>query len=145
MDAVMSLCCGCCKRAEYDSIPYADVQPSPAPAATGGVGGGAAPADYSNYYGSESTALLGANTGSDSGPAAPPALAPAPAPAAAPEPDPEPAAPLVAASAVSVGEKVTVLALAECEAAVLGAGMKFNPPVRRCYRACCAFSVWLPI
>ena len=54
-------------------------------------------------------------------------------------------APLVAASAVSVGEKVTVLALAECEAAVLGAGMKFNPPVRRCYRACCVFSVWLPI
>ena len=37
---------------------------------------------------------------------------------------------LLGGRAVSVDEKVTVLALAECEVAVKGAGMKFNAAVR---------------
>eukprot|EP01046_Picozoa_sp_COSAG06_P075876 COSAG06_NODE_23929_length_677_cov_1.444637_1_plen_141_part_01 len=59
------------------------------------------------------------------GAAAPAAPAPAPAPAVAAAPPPSRT--LVAAASVVVGEKVTVLALAECKQAVLAAGMKFNP------------------
>lgn len=107
MDAVFNMCCGLCrKQGGYDAIPYADVAPATAVGASSSQ-------DYSKFYSSESSALL----------------SPAPAPVAV-EPEPA-AAPLVAATSVSVGETVTVLALNQCEAAVLGAGMKFNRPRKK--------------
>jgi hypothetical protein len=89
--------------------------------ASGGV-------DYSNFYSDEAKSLLdekadsGVNSGDTGGPTV--------APVAAPEPAPAPAMTLVAATAVSVDEVVTVLAIADCEVAVKSAGMKFNAAVR---------------
>lgn len=133
MDAVFNMCCGLCrKQGGYDTIPYADVAPAAAAPSPASMTSAAASSDYSQFYSSESTALL-SQTATDAAPpaaAATPALAPAPVAVAEPEPAAA-AALLIAASSVAVGEKVTVLALVECEAAVLGAGMKFNPPRKK--------------
>ena len=93
-------------------------------------------ADYSNFYSDEAKSLLDEKTdsvvtsGDVGGPIA--------APVTAPEPAPAPAVTLVAATAVSIDEKVTVLELAGCEVAVKGAGMKFNAAVRSWAQCLCA-------
>ena len=133
-------CTGMCGR-ERGYEPINDPLGSPTTIATVGDA-----TDYADFYSAESKSLLAdteakAKEEEEQAPAAaaaaaaaasaPPAAAAAPTAvepaAAAPAPEPE----LVAATSVAMGEKVSVLALEKCEAAVLGAGMKFNAPRKK--------------